>query len=147
MSKPWVTHASQEFAEKYIPGKDTVCISISERESVKLSDNFEDILRLFFFDVEDNRHGYTPINPSQAKRIAEFLTEHRGKHIFVHCAAGISRSGAVAEVVLEAFPEYQDKGWSLSGEPMRHPNNTVKRLVKRALGLVPIGGENEEGKP
>lgn len=144
MSKPWVTHASEEFAAQYVPGNGVVCISIQgpeqDREALGLSRNFESMLEVDFDDVLEDTYGYVTINEKQAEEIASFLTRHRGKHIFVHCAAGISRSGAVAEVVLEAFPEYHDRGWSLTGETStRHANTTVKRMLKRAMGMTPYG--------
>ena len=75
--------------------------------------------------------------PTQAARLARFARKHRdqGRNFLIHCAAGISRSGAVAEALLAAFPEYEDRGWP------RHPNGHVKALCKRALGLIPIGAE------
>ncbi len=85
--------------------------------------------------VPDNAELFTRQHAAQVSR---FARKHRGKNIMVHCAAGISRSGAVVEALLQAFPEYEDKGWP------RHPNGHVKSLMKRALGLVPIGAEEED---
>jgi predicted protein tyrosine phosphatase len=100
------------------------------------------MLRLGFQDFDPARlHpesaplGWDPVlfTATMAARLARFARKHRGCNIVVHCAAGISRSGAVAEALLEAFPEYEDRGWT------RHPNLHVKSLLKRALGLVPLG--------
>ena len=146
MNKPWVTHASQEFANQYVPGNNTVCISITGSSPLgdigqaDPSKNFDAVLRLEFDDVESDKFG-KPISAVQAGLIAAFISKHRGKNFFVHCAAGISRSAAIAVVILELYPEYTDGGWSLTGETkVRHPNGLVRSLLKRAVGLVPVGG-------
>lgn len=136
---PWAAHCSEEFANMFVPGVSTVAISITGIGDANISKNFKDVLRLQFDDVEKDYQGYVTMTPPQAAKVAEFLLQHRGKNFFVHCAAGISRSGAIVESILETFPEYQDGGHNLSGEPMRHANGNVKSLVKRALGNVPIG--------
>ena len=74
-------------------------------------------------------------NSKLAAQVSRFARKHRGKNIVIHCAAGISRSGGIAEALLAAFPEYEDKGWP------RFPNGLVLALTKRALGLIPIGAE------
>jgi predicted protein tyrosine phosphatase len=161
----WVCHASEDWAEKYDPEPGTVCISITEPlfprgmrtcGPAKLRSGFEDVLRLEFQDYDPIKliPDSTLINPQhkfpddavvmseeQAAELAAYLLKHRGKNILVHCAAGISRSGAVAEVVLQAFPEYED-----AGDPTRRwPNNHVRTLLKRALGLVPSVRQGSRG--
>ena len=118
----------------------TVCVSITEpgRKARLTGKGFVDILRLGFQDYDSMRpHPDSAVlfDVNMAARLARFLRKYRGHNIVVHCAAGISRSGAVAETVLAAFPEYVDRGW------MRHPNGLVVTLLKRALGLVPLGYE------
>ena len=122
----------------------TVCISITEplRESGKarLPKGFADVLRLEFQDYDSERkHPDSAVlfDVRMAARVSRFARKHRGKNILVHCAAGISRSGAIVEALLLAFPEYEDKGWT------RYPNGLVKRLMMRALGLVPAGADQE----
>ena len=132
---PWVTHASEAFARQYIPGMDAVCISITGPGGhPALSNNFDEVLRLEFDDVIKPPLGH-PIDESDADKIAKFIIANRGKSFFIHCAAGISRSSAVAVVILEFFPEYEDKGWEFTGHSqiVRCPNVLVKRLLKRAL--------------
>lgn len=127
-----------------MPSLSTVVISITEPgRFAKIPDGFRVVLRMKFQDYEDTRpHPEKAVlfHPRQAERLAEFIKEYRGANIIVHCAAGISRSGAIAEVVLEAFSEYEDRGYH------RHANGLVKRLLKRAMGLVPIGFEEEKNK-
>ncbi len=147
----WVANVGEGVAEKWEPCAETVCISISEPgRKVKLP-KFRDLIREQFQDYDKlAKDGKTPrkypadavfITPTQAARLARFARKHRdeGRNILVHCAAGISRSGAVVEALLEAFPEYEDRGW------LRHPNGYVKMLMRRALGLIPLGADAEDG--
>jgi len=140
--RPWTAHSSYEFAKQFIPGEDTVCVSLFEG-TPELSTNYLDSIHLKVADILPGRgelDGYKLFNEQHAAELANFLTKHRGRHIFVHCAAGISRSAAVIEVILEAFPEYRDRGHNLSGLPLKFPNVHIKALLKRAMGLIPIGG-------
>ncbi len=151
MSRPWIANRGEAYVEQMLRAPDnTVCISITEPnrpEKARLPKGFAAILRLEFQDYDQSFADGTPrkhpagavfMSKTQAARIARFARKHRGQNILVHCAAGISRSGAVVEALLEAFQEYEDRGWP------RHPNNHVKTLLKRALGLVPIGAEDED---
>lgn len=162
--KPWILNAGEGWAEKYEPEPNTVIISITEpifpghkikrSEPARLRPGYVDILRLEFQDydpIKETTFGSGILRPNhvwpkdaalftqkQAAQTSRFLRKHRGKNIVVHCAAGISRSGGIVVAALEAFPEYEDKGWQ------RYPNNHVKTLMKRALGLVPIGYEERD---
>jgi predicted protein tyrosine phosphatase len=141
--KPWVANRGLHDAEAYIPEPNTVIISITEPKNwrgygvlASLQEGYVDVLRLQFEDFDSLKlhpKDAALFTVDQAKRVAEFVTQHRGKNILVHCSAGISRSGAVVDAILQAFPEYEDRG-----NP-RHPNGHVRSLMKRALGLTPIG--------
>jgi hypothetical protein len=144
--KPWVANRGLWDAEAYVPGPNTVCVSITEPAGgprswrvvplAKLQPGYLAVLRLQFEDYDSLRlHPPDAVlfTPEQAKQVAEFVTLHRGQNILVHCSAGISRSGAIVDAVLQAFPEYEDRG-----NP-RHPNGHVRSLMKRALGLTPAG--------
>src|SRR6186713_2632158 len=123
---PWVANLPEEavtgedlgqrptlgtVADHCLPSLSTAVISITEPgRFAKIPAGFAAVLRLKFQDYEDTRkHPDSAVlfHPRQAEQVARFLNEHRGKNILVHCAAGVSRSGAVADVVLEAFPEYE----------------------------------------
>lgn len=147
---PWIRNVSEATARQWEPDTDTVCISITEPgRFADLREGWADRpLRLKFHDFDPvtlKAHGgtvpvrdgkaFVSFHPRQAAHIVDYVTKHRGKNILVHCHAGISRSGAVVDAILQAFPEYEDQGWP------RHPNGHVRSLMKRALGLVPIGVE------
>ena len=144
---PWIANVGEAAAEMWEFDGNTACISIAEPGRKARISGASDLLRLEFQDYSNTngdgsaRKPGPPnavlFNPTLAARISRFARHHReeGRNILVHCAAGISRSGGVVEALLEAFPEYIDKGWP------RHPNNLVKTTMKRALGLVPLGAE------
>ena len=153
MSKPWIVNCGEGWAEKYEPESNTVIVSITEpvfpghqikrSEPARLKPGYVDILRLEFQDYDSFKQMQIPADAvvftqKMASLTARFLRKHRGKNIVVHCAAGISRSGAIVEATLEAFEEYEDRGWQ------RFPNGLVKTLMKRAFGLVPLGFEVEK---
>lgn len=140
---PWIMNRGEGAVEQMEPEPETVCVSITEPGRKAKLPRFDDLLRLEFQDYDGERkHPEDAVlfSPQRAARTARFLRKHRdaGRNIVVHCAAGISRSGAIVEAALEAFREYEDRGWP------RFPNGHVKRLMKRALGLIPIGAEEGE---
>jgi predicted protein tyrosine phosphatase len=146
---PFIANRGEGWTEQNPPQPNSVVVSItgSDRKAI-LPDGYVDVLRLRFQDYDPIRYEQDGVNiknipddailfdRSHAARISRFARKHRGKNIVIHCAAGISRSGAIAEALLQAFPEYEDQGWQ------RHPNTHVLILMKRALGLVPLGAED-----
>jgi len=140
---PWIANMGMREAEKFEPGPDTVCVSITEPKSdrcygleANISQGYTGILRLQFEDYDSLRlHPPDAVlfTETQAKMVTDFVTRHRGENILVHCSAGISRSGAIVDAILQAFPEYEDRGKT------RFPNGHVRSLMKKALGLVPSG--------
>ena len=144
---PWIANRDESWASGYVPWPNTVCVSITDphRVGAKLANGFVDVLRLTFhdYDAPDALHCVYPedvalCTKADADRIAAFARKHRGKNFLVHCAAGISRSGAVVETLLRAFPEYEDRGGRKVGWP-RCPNALVVKLLRTALGLPPLG--------
>lgn len=148
---PWIANRGEGWVELNPAPENCVLISITEPgRQARIPQGYVDTLRLEFQDYDSTPvivdgvvvgerkipDGAVLFSPSLAARTANFARRHRdaGRNILIHCAEGISRSAAVAEALLEAFPEYADEGWR-----PRHPNGLVKLLCKRALGLVPIG--------
>ena len=143
MTRPWVANRPLREAVAWEPDGETVCVSITDPGDEARLPEFLAVHRECFedWDSEPMESGVVRKYPDtavlmmggQAKRIADFVTEHRGRNILVHCHAGVSRSAGVVEAILAAFPEYEDRGYP------RHPNGRVKSLMTRALGVVPIG--------
>lgn len=92
----------------------------------------ENLLVLYFDDVDEGQpHAMTP---EQAKRIVDFVRIEDPRPIFVHCTAGISRSGAVGEVLNWYFNRYlkDNQGDYLLFQLMHRdliPNAHVRRLL------------------
>lgn len=92
--------------------------------------NFSEIHQFEFLDIENELGdiGEFAMTDVQAKSIVEILESayrHRA-NVFVHCHAGLCRSGAVAEVGL--MLGFEDTG------RYRLPNVLVKKKLMKALG-------------
>jgi predicted protein tyrosine phosphatase len=138
MIKPWVANQDRntvEGSDSIAPN--TVCISIVSpgQPDTVISAPFEAILRLKFHDIEKLMDGYQRASKQDLEAIVAFLNQHRGKNFLIHCEAGVSRSGAIVEAILAAFPEYEDKGWD------RFPNGFILMHLKRMLGVIPLGAK------
>ena len=101
-----------------------------------------------FFDITDN----TPesdttciqFNEEIAQQIVHFVKRiDRSRELFINCAAGISRSGAVGEVLNDYFNSFlednePDRRYFIRSNPQINGNPLVRRLLRQAL----FGGEN-----
>lgn len=98
--------------ERFISDYDldnTCWISIQEERKGPTSNPILDKLpniKLCFSDLYESEKtyiigkGYETFNPpskKQAKQLVNFLVKNKGKNVIVNCAAGVSRSGAVAK--------------------------------------------------
>ena len=97
------------------------------------------VLRLSFHDLdliaddvlkameEDEGEKYTLFGDSDADKIVEFITKHRGQlgAVIVHCDAGVSRSPAVAASIAKTFGKSDDSFFF----KRYHPNRRVYRGV------------------
>jgi predicted protein tyrosine phosphatase len=63
------------------------------------------ILRLRFHDIDKAWQNYVLISDEHADAVIAWLKEHEDefKTVIVHCAAGISRSAAVAKFIAEVY--------------------------------------------
>ena len=101
------------------------------------------ILKLQFDDaLTASDPGIVLFTPEMARRIAEFVESiDRSRELFVNCAAGISRSGAVGEVLDEYFNCYLENNeldhlYFTRFSSRVQGNSLVRSLLRRALHLT-----------
>lgn len=115
--------------------QDSILISIIDMGTlpVKPKSQFKHIYTFQFDDVDEQIEGLQPISNYQAKRIAEIIKQCKDDNvdIFVHCTAGVSRSGAVVEAGL--LYGFELPKWHTYG---RIPNRTVYNNIRRELGIT-----------
>ena len=133
---PTAININAFIAEKiYYLDDNTVLISINPEEPEELfrlniDRNSSKVLTLRFSDVT-KECGYKdsilhPINKQQTLDLLEFIERNKNKNFIIHCAAGISRSGAVALYIHETYGhELKPNFWQVS-----HPNNFVLNMLR-----------------
>jgi len=100
----------------------------------------ENILKLRFDDaVEDFDHTLVLFDAAMAGEIADFVRRiDTDRLLFVNCGAGVSRSGAVGEVLNDYFNRYLgfnalDDTYFRKLNPQILPNPLVRRILRDAL--------------
>ena len=101
--------------------------------------NHHNVLNLWFDDVEKdgqlsptNKEETKAFSSSQANTVIEFLNSNKSaKTLFVHCAAGISRSGAVGQFALDYLKGNKES--FVTNNKHILPNGRVLRLLNEAL--------------
>lgn len=81
----------------------------------------------------DGWEGQKPFTPEQAKQVLDFVEAlPDGTTLYVHCQAGISRSGAIGSFVSANYTEQNQVAWR-----QRHswinPNSHVTSLLTREM--------------
>jgi len=117
-----------------------VLISISEPDVEpflsEMVEGFVDVLHSQFWDVEQPiEDKYYPLSPEQGKELRAFIELHKDKRFLIHCAAGMSRSAAIAAAV-ECIVNYDGNTYSyktgvsgLSEFRRYFPNPTVFKEI------------------
>lgn len=102
----------------------------------------ENILRMQFDDAVTNPNGTLILfNDLMAEKVVAFVKRiDRKGELFVNCAAGVRRSGAIGEVLNEYFNKYLENNmfddyyfWHYSSQV--NGNSLVRRLLRKALSL------------
>lgn len=95
------------------------------------------VLNLEFDDVTQdlnwNGHLFEAMTEEQAEKCIDFIENNIGKTFYVHCKAGISRSGAISQFILDFFNRdkiYNQDDFNFFNRHIR-PNNFVLTLLKR----------------
>lgn len=144
----------KEFAEKHIvisinsPAIPEMNIDNEECPFPQECLNSPNLLALRFHDTELGYHNKILLMTySDAEKASKFVQqiekneEHFKKDLYVHCTAGISRSGAFGEVLNDYFnlnlnnmekSDDWDFFWHINGRRI-HPNGWVKRLLRWKL--------------
>lgn len=130
-----------------IESKNSAVIEVmGEQDLLQMPHHFKqdhpNVLRLLFDDVDEplqvNRLGtdgreYVPVIPmseAQGKQIFEFIkTNKDAVNFIVHCAAGISRSGAVAKFITEYFGGTDREFYFLN--PYTKPNSRILNILRK----------------
>lgn len=106
-------------------------------------EDHSNVLRITFDDVDkiiniglshrlaggkEDRFAY-PMTEEQGKTILDFIRANEDKDNFIiHCAAGISRSGAVAKFANELFGGEERDYWAVN--PYTHPNARILGILR-----------------
>ena len=102
------------------------------------------ILKLQFDDaVEDPKHSLVLFDEQIAAKIVDFVRRiDTERLLFINCGAGISRSGAVGEVLNDYFNKYLERN-EPDDEYFRRMNRQIQgnQLVRRILRDALFGNE------
>ena len=88
----------------------------------------DNVLNLNFQDDSED------FSPDQAKKIIEFVLEHKRSDFLVHCIMGKSRSQAVCMFILDTWPDDYEYGRKIEN-PLKTPNYHVLCTLKRVWRL------------
>ena len=95
-------------------------------------ENHKNVLNLEFDDVEKDievgGYSFKAITDEQAEAIVKFIIDNKGKDFYVHCLAGISRSGAVGTFIFDFF---KDDDTKFVSRPKIRPNIEVLSKLKK----------------
>lgn len=116
-------------------------VGISFNDTEPILDSSSNVLNLWFHDADpedeqlligDYREPVIYFDEDMALEIKKFVNANLDKkYWFIHCTAGICRSGAVGEVLADFFeiPYYEFK----RDNPQIKPNIYVKNILKRTM--------------
>lgn len=94
-----------------------------------------DVLTLYFDDVEAAADGMILFTPRQAEQIIDFILQNQEVDtLLIHCYAGISRTGAVADFAMELMGSRKRVGHSFNTH-VRSTLETVWKKSKEGSGL------------
>jgi protein-tyrosine phosphatase len=124
--------AAEDFGNDHadLPNK-LVWVSISEpnKENTITTNKYLDKcanLKLAFWDLhEPIGDVLLPPSKEDAATIVDFLMEHYDKSVFVNCAAGVSRSGAIAQFCAD----FLGHEWGSFYRNVAIPNKVLYRLM------------------
>lgn len=108
----------------------------------------ENKLRLIFYDYLFERHPLEPFSPTleDINKIVNFTNNSIKKKleekpiVLIHCAAGISRSTATAQIILEELGLTEQEAISevLRVRPQARPNSILLKLYRRKNDIIAV---------
>ena len=107
---------------------------LGEKEEHFFKQSWPTVLNLEFDDVSEDSitwkgHTYYGLSMNQAEEIVKFIETNMGKHFWIHCRAGQSRSQGIVRYILDCYPEVL---WKTRPEnPPHTPNIDVLSKLKR----------------
>lgn len=122
------------------------------QETHLLSDNHDNVINLDFDDINgytladqfprDERVKDNPargINDEQGLQLVQFIEKNKGKDIYVHCSAGISRSQGVVKFILEFYNDYYKETDTNPDNPCKMPNQHVFDVLRKFYAVIHRG--------
>lgn len=126
---------SRTDAKKFTCDKPWACISISaggdQTPPIILSEeNRQDLLRINFDDIEYETYAYPyAFQPGHAVEIYNFVEKNKDVDVLmVHCAAGYSRSPAVAAAITKVVLKRDNQEYFTDTDKY-YPNRRVYRMM------------------
>lgn len=124
-------YAFQKNLEKITGCENCFAISIMDPEFKEpLYPDKDNYHTWWFYDVDEQIGNFKPIEDWQAKEIYDFIDSNRNKDVcFVHCAAGVSRSGAVGLFINDLME--QDYREFMKTNPNVQPNTLISSKLNK----------------
>lgn len=112
---------------------------LEENELHWFKNNTHNVLNLEFDDIDEESinwkgHTFYGLTESQAKQIVEFIDNNKGKHFYIHCKAGRSRSQGICRYILDTYGKeygYDEKESCRKENPCVTPNIRVVSMLKQ----------------
>jgi hypothetical protein len=113
--------------------------SIYSRDNAHwFKENHSNVLNLEFDDVESDTvlegdTKYKAFSEEQARETIEFIDKNKYKTFFIHCLAGISRSGAVGRFLYDYYPWVDREWFDVNVKQKILPNQKVYIELKKII--------------
>lgn len=99
--------------------------------------NHNNVLNLELDDITEtvivNGIALKAMSEEQASKCVDFIEQNLGKDFYIHCRAGVSRSGAVSQFIYDIFRDQVDVEDFRQNNRHIQPNNHVLTMLKRAF--------------
>ena len=100
----------------------------------------ENVLILTFDDVENQSPGNIPFSEEMADMVLDFVNKNKERDFIIHCAAGISRSGAIGSFI-NNYVQWDFQRFKIEN-PQIQPNARVLRMLNNKAWEMKYGKRN-----